>query len=175
MNSVSLKSISNLFTAVTKRLTIVAAALAGLVMIIGVTDIISSKVFNSPIMGLTESTEELMVAINLLTYAYITITRQNISVNIFENHLSASLRWAIRILTNILGIVAVAGVSWGALSLLQVNIREHIGKPYLANIFYFPLWPGSLVLFVGACLWCIAFILLLIRDSIDVLRKKPIA
>jgi TRAP-type C4-dicarboxylate transport system permease small subunit len=167
----SLQSLIDKLTRITRWLSISGAFVVCVVMMLGVLDVVATKAFNRPILGLTEATEELMIVVNFLAYAFIALDGRNININLFERYMSKSVQTTIRILGYALGVVAIGATTWGAFLLLQRNIIQHIGKPYLANIFHFPLWPGSLVLFIGSCFWLLAFILLLTRESVKAFKE----
>jgi len=137
-------------------------------MIIGTIDIVGAKIFNWPLLGMMEATEELMVGMVFLVIGQLALKEDHIRINILDRFMPRLVRFILRVAGLVLGIVVTGIVCWRSFVLFQYAVREDVGKPDLILI-HFPLWPGTLTVCLGSLFLAIAFIFvlgkLLIYDS----------
>lgn len=155
---ISLQSFMDLLAKVGSWLTAAASFCLAIAMILGVIDMIGAKVFNWPLLGMIEATEELMVGMVFLTIGYVAMKQEHIRITILEPYMPKLVRIVLEVVGYVLGILVAGVISWRAFVLLQLAIHEHIHKP-TQPLLPFPIWPGVLAVFLGSCFLLIAFIL----------------
>lgn len=160
-----LLSSSDGFTRVTRWLAIAAAACLGVTMLIGTIDVVGTKFFSWPVPGAKEIIEELNVGIVFLAIAFVAIGRGHIRITILERFMPKVLNFSFGILGYVAGILLSAFLSWRAFVLLQSSIQNHILKG--GGELLLPVWPGTLICFVGSGFLLTAFMLLLCKKIIN--------
>jgi tripartite ATP-independent transporter DctM subunit len=135
------------------------AGIAALVCMIFLTfvDVILRYFFNSPIKGVQEITEVIMICAIFLAVAYTHYTKSHISVDLVSNKLSRKPRLALEFITNLLSTGLFGIVCWRAIFFAYYVIQDH----RLHDKFYgIPDGPFAIVI----CIGCISLFLLLLRD-----------
>lgn len=148
----------DVLTKVTRWFAFAAAAFLGVAMMIGFIDVIGGKFFNLPFIAMKEFTEELNVGLVFLAIGYLAMERGHIRITLLESHLSVRIRFALRIFSNVVGILVIGVLSWGAFVQLQIQVVENVYKFGEVSI---PVWPGGLAVFLGFVFLLIALMLLL--------------
>lgn len=159
-----LLSSSDGFTRVTRWLAITAAACLGVAMLIGTIDVVGTKFLSWPLPGAKEIIEELNVGIVLLAIAFVAIGRGHIRITLLEPYMPTVLSFAFGVFGCVAGILLSAFLSWRAFVLLQSSIQNHILKG--GGELLLPVWPGTLICFVGFGFLLMAFVLLLCKKII---------
>lgn len=135
------------------------AGIGALVLMIFLTfvDVILRYFFNSPIKGVQEVTEVIMICAIFLAVAHTHNTKSHISVDLVSNQLSPKPKAALEFITNLLSTALFAIVSWRAIAFAVYVIQDH----RLHDKFYgIPDGPFAIVISVG----CVCLFLLLFRD-----------
>lgn len=164
-----LTSSNSVVVRISKWLAIAAAVCIGLVMMLSVIDITSSKIFHTPVPGTIDFVSELNVLLIFLPLAYLAQERGNISVDIFERFMSSGVAYAFKLFGYLLSILIIGFCSWRSLALVQNAIT---GKVYKSGTIDFPVWPSNAVVFLGFTLLTIVFIFLLARAIIAGPKKE---
>jgi TRAP-type C4-dicarboxylate transport system permease small subunit len=138
----------------------VSASCIGLMMLLAVTDIVTSKFFSLPIPGTAEIIEEANVFVICMAVAYVQLSRGHISVNVFAKCLSSRTNHALNLAGYILGMLASGLVSWRAVVLTQTMIELSSTK---AGLVKFVLWPFPLAIVVGFTLLTLAFLITFVK------------
>jgi TRAP-type C4-dicarboxylate transport system permease small subunit len=141
-------------------LAIAGAVCIGIVMILSVIDVISSKFFNAPVPGTIDFIGELNVLLVFLPIAYLAQERGNIIVDIFEHFMSSRTSYALELFGYILSILIIGFCSWRSFALVQNAITAKI---YKSGSVDFPVWPSNVVVFIGFTLLTLVFICLFTR------------
>ena len=138
----------------------ISATCIGCMMLLAVTDIVTSKFFSLPIPGTAEIIEEANVFVICMAIAYVQLSRGHISVNVFAKYLSPRANHALKLAGYILGMLASGLVCWRAIVLTQTMIELSSTK---AGLVKFILWPFPFAIVVGFGLLVLAFIVTFIK------------
>jgi TRAP-type C4-dicarboxylate transport system permease small subunit len=118
-----------------------------LMMMSIVFDVTMRYLFNTPIQGMIELNELLMVLIIFFALSKCQSRRANIRINILFNRFSERTRIRLNILAWVIGFITflsitIFGLEQAFLSTLQNEVKWGVVK--------FPIWPGRIILAVGA-------------------------
>jgi tripartite ATP-independent transporter DctM subunit len=120
-------------------------------------DVILRYFFNSPIKGVQEITEVIMICAIFLAVAHTHNTRSHISVDLVSNRLSEKPKAALEFVTNLLSLGLFGIIAWRAFVYAIYVIQEHRAHDKYLGI---PDGPFAIVIFIG----CTSLFILLFRD-----------
>jgi TRAP-type C4-dicarboxylate transport system permease small subunit len=155
---------------IAKWLSIIAAAIGFIIMIIAVVDIIMSKLFGVSFPSGVEMIEELNVFLVFWGISYVEIDRGHIRVTLLLPFMAKRLATSLDISGYAIGIIVIGFLTWRALILTQNAFIDGMTK--LGRI-HFPLWPSCLAVFIGFVLLELVYIIK-IAKSISQEQKYPI-
>jgi len=91
---------------------LVAAGVLFLMMLLTVADVFLRATLSKPIIGTTEITEQMMVAVVFLGFGWCAQQRKHIQVDLFVSHYPPGMQRVIDLIINFVGLVLVAVISW---------------------------------------------------------------
>lgn len=109
---------------------------------------------------------EMMIGALVLPLAFVAANRGFISVEIFTQRLGPKIQHLLNVLTAIVGIVAVAPITYAGF-LSMVDAFE--SGAYFFGLLELPKWPGQTMFFAGYFLFFIRLIDLAVSDSLEAL------
>jgi TRAP-type C4-dicarboxylate transport system permease small subunit len=130
---------------------LVAAGVLILMMLLTVADVFLRAFLSKPIIGTTEITEQMMVAVVFLGFGWCALQGKHVQVDLFVSHYSPRARRVIDLMINFVGLALVAVICWRtSIATLMVQrlgiICSYIGVPKYP--FYALTAFGWAVLFV---------------------------
>ena len=130
---------------------LVAAGVLFLMMLLTVADVFLRATLSKPIIGTTEITEQMMVAVVFLGFGWCALQRKQIQVDLFVSRYPPGTQRVIDLIINFVGLVLVAVICWRTfvttLTVQQLGITcSYIGVPKFP--FYALTAFGWAVLFV---------------------------
>ncbi len=130
---------------------LVAAGVLFLMMLLTVADVFLRATLSKPIIGTTEITEQMMVAVVFLGFGWCALQRKHVQVDLFVSHYPPGTRRVIDLIINFIGLVLVAVICWRTfVTTLTVQrlglICSYIGVPKFP--FYALTAFGWAVLFI---------------------------
>jgi TRAP-type C4-dicarboxylate transport system permease small subunit len=113
---------------------LVAAGVLILMMLLTVADVFLRAFLSKPIIGTTEITEQMMVAVVFLGFGWCALQGKHVQVDLFVSHYSPGTRRVIDLIVNCVGLVLVAVICWRtSVATLMVQrlgiICSYIGVP----------------------------------------------
>ena len=113
---------------------LVAAGVLILMMLLTVADVFLRATLSKPIIGTTEITEQMMVAVVFLGFGWCALQGKHVQVDLFVSHYSPGARRVIDLIVNFVGLVLVAVICWrtsvATLTVQQLGIIcSYIGVP----------------------------------------------
>ena len=148
---------------------IIAMIAVFLIMILGVIDVVGTKFFNSPLPGMKETVEELLVASVFLAFAFTELERGHVRTNIILGRLPPRWRFNFNIFTDIIKIFVLGLLCWRIFIFLQRTIDIGI---YKQGEIHIPLWPSALVLFFSVSLFLIVLLILFFQHLLKSTRGE---
>jgi len=138
--------------AVSRITGLVAMGVLLLMMLLTVADVFLRAFFNKPIIGTTEMTEQMMVAVVFLGFGWCALQDKQIQVDLFVSRYRPGTRRVVDLMMHSVGLVLVAVICWRTLmttlSVQQLGITcAYIGVPKYP--FYALATFGWAVLFVA--------------------------
>lgn len=120
-----------------------------LMMLVGAIDVITSKLFNSPIPGAFEATEALMVISAFLAIGYNQYRRGHISVQLLTSRLTGRTASVFELISHFASFLFFALLAWQAwlYGLHSLSVLE-----YESGLISFPVYPAKLLAAFGASL-----------------------
>jgi TRAP-type C4-dicarboxylate transport system permease small subunit len=129
-----------------QKLDVVLGAIAGLIlismMLITAVDVFARYAFNTPIRGAFELTEILLA---LLIYAGLPLVSRreaHVVVDLFESWMSEGVKRVLRVVGNLLCLVALAGMSW------VIYARRVVDHSDTTAVLKLPLTPVAMAIAV---------------------------
>ena len=113
---------------------LVAAGVLILMMLLTVADVFLRATLSKPIIGTTEITEQMMVAVVFLGFGWCALQGKHVQVDLFVSHYSPGARRVIDLIVNFVGLVLVAVICWRT-SIATLTVQElgiicsYIGVP----------------------------------------------
>ena len=131
---------------------LVAMGVLFLMMLLTVADVLLRATVNKPIIGTTEITEQMMVAVVFLGFGWCALQGRHIRVDLFASRYPPGTQWVIDLIMNFVGLVLVAMMCWRpfvtTLTVQQLGLTcAYIGVPKYP--FYALAAFGWAVLFVA--------------------------
>ncbi len=148
-------SVDGMITSGVRWFVYIAAASAGVMMLLAFTDVIGAKFFHHGILGAGEMIEELNIVLVFMAIAYVQADKGHIRITFLEKYMSSWLNHALRLAGYFLGVLISGFLSWRALVLFQKHISVMATKEGAVS---FILWPFSLALLIGLILLTIVFL-----------------
>ena len=113
---------------------LVAAGVLILMMLLTVADVFLRATLSKPIIGTTEITEQMMVAVVFLGFGWCALQGKHVQVDLFVSHYSPRAQRVIDLIINLIGLVLVAVICWrtsvATLTVQQLGIIcSYIGVP----------------------------------------------
>ena len=91
---------------------LVAAGVLFLMMLLTVADVFLRATLSKPIIGTTEITEQMMVAVVFLGFGWCALQRKHVQVDLFVSHYPKGARRVIDLMINLIGLVLVVEICW---------------------------------------------------------------
>ena len=91
---------------------LVAAGVLFLMMLLTVADVFLRATLSKPIIGTTEITEQMMVAVVFLGFGWCALQRKHVQVDLFVSHYPPGTQRVIDLIINFIGLVLVAVICW---------------------------------------------------------------
>jgi TRAP-type C4-dicarboxylate transport system permease small subunit len=128
-----------------------AAGVLFLMMLLTVADVFLRAALSKPIIGTTEITEQMMVAVVFLGFGWCALQRKHVQVDLFVSRYPPAMQRVIDLIINFVGLVLVAVICWrtfvGTLTVQRLGIVcSYIGVPKFP--FYALTAFGWAVLFI---------------------------
>lgn len=142
---------------------IVSVVVLILMMLLTVTDVFLRAVLNKPIIGTTEITEQMMVAVVFLGLGWCALQGRHISVDLFVSHYPKVLQWFIDILIYLIGLFFVAIMLWRTYMTTLMVKNLGITCSYIGV----PKYPFYATATVGWLALLLSMVSLLIRKLVN--------
>jgi TRAP-type transport system small permease protein len=152
----------DLMTKVTRWLVIIAAVSIAALMVLNFTDIVGTKFFSMSIPGALDISEELMVLLTLLPFAYIALERGHIRITLLVDHLPSAVCYALEILQYILAALITGFVTVRAF----VQMQREFETMTLKTGIDLPTWPGNFVTVIAFGFLTLVWVLLLVKTLV---------
>lgn len=129
----------------------VAAGIVMVMMCLTSIDVVLRYVFNSPLPGVYELQEFLLVGVVFLGLAYTQSLRGHINVDLLPNRLSPPVQIKLSILAHVTSLIIFAIITWQSgirawTALVTGQCRE--------GLISYPLWPAKWMLAIGTGFLC---------------------
>ena len=126
-------------------------------------DVMARYVFNHPLIGAVEITEDYLLVIVIFFAISYTFTKNgHVSVKLFENLMSVNVKKSVSMVVLLIGLVYVLLITWqGCKQMIYTYNAGSLSKSHLQ----YPLWPAYSVVVLGAALLCIRLFQALIGDK----------
>ena len=140
-----------------RMLSVAGGIIAGTLAILVTTDVTLRYVFNSPIAGLYELSEFMLIGTIYLGIAYVQTQKGHVRIEIFTAKLPPKAQQALNIFAYLIGIVAFGLITWrtGYMAWVAWDMND-----YSMGLVQWPIWPARSLVPLGAGLLCLR----LIRD-----------
>jgi TRAP-type C4-dicarboxylate transport system permease small subunit len=89
-----------------------AAGVLFLMMLLTVADVFLRAALSKPIIGTTEITEQMMVAVVFLGFGWCALQRKHVQVDLFVSRYPPAMQRVIDLIINFVGLVLVAVICW---------------------------------------------------------------
>ena len=152
-----------------RALGIAAAAIILFMMCLTTMDVVLRYVFNSPLPGVYELQEFMLVGVVFLALAYIQSLKGHIYVDLLTNRFSERGQAVLGILSNSVSLLIFALITW------QGGLRAWtavVSGQRREGLISYPLWPAKWILAIGAGFFCLRLALDIVMDFRK-LRTRP--
>ena len=163
-----LLSADHIVTRVSKWFAWGSAGVLGLMALLLVVDIVSSKLFSSPLPSSRELTEDLNVLQVFLAIGFVELESGHIRINLLDNLVRPKVHYIMKLTADIFCILMCGFLSWRVFFLLQYNLVN--GNTRDASIQY-PLWPMALCILIGAILLTLEYIVIFCKHALAGIKK----
>jgi TRAP-type C4-dicarboxylate transport system permease small subunit len=148
------------------------AAIIGMIsvcimMVLTVIDVFLRYLFNSPLRGVVELTEFMMVVVVFLSLAYCLMEGEHIRLNFFINKLPAKGKAVLNAFCCIIALVIYVLITWQN----YLEVLDIISRNKISDILHIPVYPFEAILVIGCALTCIAFLIVFIRSIAQVVQR----
>lgn len=144
------------------------ASMLLIMMFLGVADVIGRYLFNSPIIGTIETFEILLPIIALCGLAYVQKEKGHIKVDLLYARFRPRLQSIIGLGITIWSMALFTLIAWRG-TLIAISYWKQ--NRYISNI-HMPIYIVQLLVPVGAALFCLVFIVDMIRFITDLRKGK---
>ncbi len=149
------------FSSLERWMNLLSAGLLVFMMLLVTANTLGRYVFNSPILGALELTEELMVFIVYLGIAYTQFMKAHINIDIVVTRLSERSQLVCEAISMFLACILFALIVWqGTLSMIEAyQVHElTVGSVEI------PLWPAKLMVPFGSLILCVRYIIDIVHN-----------
>ena len=133
-------------------------------MLLTVADVTGRYVFNNPISGTIEISQQMMAFIILLGLAFTLVKGVHVSVGLVFDRLPRRLQILARVVADITGLCLCVLLTWG--SWVQFWDSWIVGE-WMPAAVRIPWWPAKLVMPIGFCFMSIEFFIRLLSRFIE--------
>lgn len=147
----------------------VSSSIILLTMFLVTVDVVMRYVFNSPIPGVYNVVELMMIGIVFLAVAYVQSHREHVKVEFFTKWLPPRAQAALDIFGHVLGLFIFSVITWQGAKLAW---RSWVDQDYSMGIVHVPYWPGKWAFTIGLGLLCLRLLAHIITDSTSLLRPS---
>lgn len=124
------------------------------IMLLNVADILMTKLFQKPIFGATDITEQLLLCTVLASFAYAQSKKAHINMTMIIKHLPKFIKFP---LFGLMGLLSTATAGFmGYAAVLQV--QNALAIDMKTEVLYMPKWPFYTI--EAICLFALAIVLL---------------
>ena len=153
-----------------RTLGVVAAAIIMVMMFLTTIDVVLRYIFNSPLPGVYELQEFMLVGAVFLSLAYIQSLKGHIYVDLFTNRFSGRGQAILAIISHTVSFLIFALITWQAglrawTALITGQSRE--------GLISYPLWPAKWALTIGVGFFCLRLALDIVMDCYDMRNSHP--
>ncbi|MBW1802388.1 MAG: TRAP transporter small permease [Deltaproteobacteria bacterium] len=153
-----------------RGLAVAAAAIILAMMFLTTMDVVLRYIFNSPLPGVYELQEFMLVGAVFLGLAYIQSLKGHIYVDLFTNRFTERGQAVLAIVSHSVSLLIFALITWqGGLrawtALITGQSRE--------GLISYPLWPAKWTLTIGAGFFCLRLALDIVVDCYHLRNPQP--
>jgi TRAP-type C4-dicarboxylate transport system permease small subunit len=138
-------------------------------MLLVTVDVVMRYVFNSPIPGVYNIVELLMIGIVFLAVATVQTHREHVKVELFTSWLTQRTQTALDIFGSIAGLFIFSIMTWQGARLAW---RSWVEQDYSMGIVHVPYWPGKWTFTIGLGLLCLRLLTHILTDSLSLIRPS---
>ena len=130
----------------------IAAGIIMIMMFLTTADVISRYVFNSPIIGVFEISQVLLVGVVFLGLAYVQTMKGHVKVDVVTSWLPQRAQLTLDTFGYIVGFLIMAVITWrsGVSAWTAWVTKEHT-----MGLIHMPFWPGKSLVPFGTSLLCL--------------------
>jgi len=154
-----------LIKAISRITGLAAMAVLFLMMLLTAADVFLRAAFNNPIIGTTEMTEQMMVAVVFLGFGWCALQERQIRVDLFVSRYRPGTQRAVDLLMNSVGMVLVAVICWRTLVTTLTVQRLGITCAYIGV----PKYPFYALAAFGWAVLFVAMVGLLVTN----IKERP--
>ena len=141
---------------------VVCLVMFGMMMLTAL-DVILRYIFNSPILGVLEITEFMMVVIVFFSMSYTQAEKKHVAVDFFVTRLSERKQHIIDLMSYVIYFLILAGICWKSIA----KGLELLATNEVSMTLSIPVFPFFFVVALG----CVAMCLILMRDMRNTVRE----
>ena len=147
----------------------VSSAVILVTMCLVTVDVVMRYVFNSPIPGVYNIVQLLMVGIVFLAVASVQARKGHVKVELFTKGLSQRVQTVLDIFGSVVGLFIFSIIAWQGAKLAW---RSWVEQDYSMGILHVPYWPGKWTFTFGVTLLCLRLIAQIIDDFQSLFRSS---
>jgi TRAP-type C4-dicarboxylate transport system permease small subunit len=144
-----------------------AAGVLFLMMLLTVADVLLRATLSKPIIGTTEITEQMMVAVVFLGFGWCALQGRQVRVDLFVSRYRPRTQWGIDVMIYFVGLVLVAVICWRTFVMTLTVQRLGITCSYIGV----PKFPFYALATFGWMVLFIAMASLLVKNIKDGVRR----
>lgn len=141
-----------------------ATVALGLMMILTVVDVFLRYFFNSPINGVTEITEFMMVVVVFPALAWCAITRRHVMVALLVSYFPPRVQNILDTITLLMTLGIFGIITWQ-------SFLESLDVGTTSALLNLPYYPFYWVLTLGFALFCLAIVALIIENIVKEVKR----
>lgn len=116
-------------------------------------DVVGRAVFNHPIIGCVEITEDyLMVAVFFLAMSYVYITGGHARITMLQRHFPPKIKLAVEVFSGLVCLIFFGLITYGG---WVTTKRAFLFHEYSSSLLAYPLAPAYLLVVLGSGLLCL--------------------
>lgn len=151
MSIEKVRSISAKMTRFTTAVGWVSFVCVLIMMLMNVVDVISTKLFQQPVIGAYELTQRFLMCAVFASFAYGQSKKSHINMTLVIAKFPRTVRFIIFTLMGVLSTAAAGAMTWAAF--LQGNVALETG--YMTEVLYIPLYPFYYIEFVAMAIFTV--------------------
>ena len=159
--------LDRMITRISRGANLVGVGFLALMMCVTVADVIGRYIFNSPILGIVEISEFMMVIVVFLAAAYTQIMKGHVRVELLVFRLQEGIQAVIWSTTFFLSLCLFSAIAWQSVLNAKSVMLLHRVSPQLS----ISIWPFVLVVAVSSALIALVFLADLVKSLSRVVRK----